>query len=161
MKNRKLRLHNLLGIEPKTGERIWTRLSVEDQKEVFSRVSQSNPPAKIIRELVSKGLEFERLQACQATHFTPDVSSSIQKLQEEMALIKRILCSFFISTAADFDFPLDQKNPQFVNQIYSLCLEQINHTLNVLTAPQGEKSSEKLAQDNQLKTTNSLLKEQQ
>jgi hypothetical protein len=165
MKNRKIRLRKLIGIGSKLGERFWTRLYPEDQSEVLKRVSESNPPAQIIRELVSKGLKFECLQANGRDNFvalsSTSIERSVENLEEDMALIKRILSSLYISTAAGFDFPLDQSDHQFVNRLYSLCFEQINLTLKLLTAPQQGKASEKLARNAQSEKVNTPLTERE
>lgn len=139
-----------------TGDRRWTRLSKDADRDVLALVNDDYPVANVIRDLVDEALHVRHLNRA-GRHpavrellrtFDEIINSRVQQamppLQQRLDLMEarqvqtnRFLSALFITLTEKFEFSAETSDEEADARLYSACAGEANEMTRLILTPQA------------------------
>ncbi len=148
------RLHE--GATP-TGERRWTRLSQDADRDVLELATDDYPVANVIRDLVDEALHVRHLNkagrhpAVRELLRTFDEIVNVRSLQAAEPLARRVaqlearqhrtnrfLAAIFLTMTERFEFAPDTPDDEMDAALFAACAEEANEMSKIILEPQPD-----------------------
>lgn len=157
MKKSAKRIANIIGDKSDIGERIWTRLWKDDEREVTQLITDDKSQSTVVRDLVSEALHAKRLKqagrnpairellktfdemiSVRVQQATQPLAQRVARIEAEQRRTNRFLAAIFLTMTEKFEFAPDEPDEATDRALFAACADEANEMSKLILEPQPD-----------------------